>query len=791
MLNIKQSIVAQRQIPEHIRENYPLFVEFIKSYYDFLQQTQGQNLEQIRDVDTTLDEFIDRFKSELAKNFPIHLASDKALILKHLREFYLSRGSEDSFKFLFNVLFNKEAELFYPSTQMLRASDGKWHQDVSIFVKPDDLANVPNIKDIVGKFIIIVNDKGKHIHTYIENVVEYSSTIYEVFIHRDYANEINIGAKVSTEDGKYSGTVQQCPSNVKIYKPGKGFKVGEIYALRTQLGRGCVIKVTKVDSDGGIKAIKVIQFGLDYKTKFYSYLSSKDVIGFEYVQPAQLNHPYNPNEPHYNENSGGFMDHGWASKQTYFYYDSTISIQPELDPSRASDRYFADPAYVGEVVEQFYADTSVNPIDEDLAIIEVNLGAVAKYPGYYLSADGFISDQIYIQDGNYYQAFSYVIKVEEELRRYANIIKALIHPAGMKVFSEYKIFNILKVSAVSRKISRVFQLPTKDNMPSVTTPTDRGFSYNNYTTEFYVDQPIDIPSVIINAGYITYPSPISGIEYPGSSGVIESRPGQTAKHSGKSINTYQNVSDFKYALLERQLTDAITERFTQIESSDPDYTIIRNYNETYSNILSKPIVDTINTYIETFVKAYSKDIADNVLLSEMRSSAIETIKNDVILFVDSYTNLTSKPVEDLISNIVDENVRIMTKAFTESITGIEDVNRLIEKGTFADTFNVNDIISNNLEKIIEDSIALSDYIQFIRALLFDDLISLAEDYSSSLTKVSVDTQTISDDSSLRSLENAKADSINIDTNGRIILNSYGQEMYFALLEDYQPSLAIT
>lgn len=770
MSKLKQSIVAQRQIPEHIRESYPLFVEFIKAYYDFLQQTQAQNLEQIRDVDTTLDEFIDRFKSELAKNFPIHLASDKAKILKHLKEFYLSRGSADSFKFLFNVLFSKDAELFYPSTQILRASDGKWHQDVSIFVTPTDLNNKPAIKDLIGKFIVITNDKGKLIRSYVENAVQYSDTIYELFIQRDYLNEINVGAIVERDDNSFTGTVLQCPSKVKVYKSGKGFKVGGIYALKTQLGRGCVIKITKVDSEGGIKNIKVIRFGLDYKTKFYSYLSSKDVVAWEYVHPAQINHPYNPNEPHYTENSGGSMDYGWATKQTYFYYDSNIPVQPELDPARASDRFFADPAYVGEVVQQFYSDDSKNPLDEDLAIIEIELGAVAKYPGYYMKADGFISDEIYIQDGDYYQAFSYVIKVEEELRKYSDIVKALVHPAGMKVFSEYRIFNVLEVAAITRKITRILNLPHKSSSPSVATPTQRGFSYNNYITELYTNQDITLPSTLINGGYITYPDPIQNLEYPGSSGIIDARPGKAAKHSGKVISDSVLLTETRNFIIEKLLEDYITDRFNQVVSSDPSYKITRNFDEVINKELSKNVTDSINQYIETVVRDFSKNLTENINLPETISKEIDTIKTDIQFILDSYSLLVSKPITEVINDIIDSNVKLITKGFFEnvitteykyvdyakdlvdSVTLLETQMKEYSKTLTAETISVSESYKPEFIKNLNEVITNLERIESISNKSISEVVLSVENLSKDISKPLVDSFSLGETDSLESIK---------------------------------------
>jgi hypothetical protein len=79
-------------------------------------------------------------------------------------------------------------------------------------------------------------------------------------------------------------------------------------------------------------------------------------------------------------------------------------------------------------------------------VIKFNIGAVAKYPGYFSNNDGFISDAIYIQDSRYYQSYSYVIKIDEQLEAYKNIVKKYIHPAGFALFGEYVIENQLTLS---------------------------------------------------------------------------------------------------------------------------------------------------------------------------------------------------------------------------------------------------------------------------------------------------------------------------------------------------------
>lgn len=705
---LKQAIAVQRQIPEHIRTNYPVFVEFVKMYYDFLQQSQSQQLESIRDIDSTLDEFIDKFKDELSKSFPLEMATDKRFILKHLREFYLSRGSESSYNFLFRVLFGKEADLFYPSTQMLRVSDGKWKQDVSIFLTSDDPTY--DLNNIDGQYIYITSAEGKKIRTFVENVTLYNDTIYEVFIQRSKSDDVSIGATVSYTDAErvvHTATILPCPTKVKIYKGGSGFKVGQLYALKTQLGRGCVIKITKVDTGGVIKNIQIVRFGLDYKTKFWSYLSNSELGAYEYVHPAQLNHPYNANEPHYNERSGGFTDFGWASKQEYFYYDRNIPVGNE---SFASHRFFADPDYVGNIQQQFYADDQKNPIDDSVAILEVELGAVAHYPGYYMKADGFISDEIYIQDGKYYQAFSYVVRVEEELRKYADIVKALVHPSGTKLYAEYSIFNSISLTATTPKLFDVLYLPLDDHSPSQATIDDRGYSYNAYTTS--VDD----------------------------SGIATTTPADGAS----KIYAKQGKASLLYEKITRDFVQGIADNVNYKEVIKDIAETIEN-TEVISKSVAKSMSEVLSEYLETQVKAVTKSVEEQIILQEVSTKLFQTIKQDIQLLGESSSRTLEKITTDTISSIVDANVNELIKNFVESLSQVDTYTPTFYKNP-SDISIVADILSNNITKSTSDDISsIIDIIEIMRYKLFEDTISdVVDSYINEAVKNASDSQSLAD-----------------------------------------------
>ena len=199
-MRVNTSSLIPNQVPEFVRADYPTFVAFVEAYYEYLDN-QGVDLKSVRDLDQTIDEFIQYFKKELAVNLPKNLHVDERFLLQHIKDQYLAKGSEGSFKLLFKLLYNKNVQVTYPGQQMLRASDGKWQQDVSIFV--DILIGTPDIID--GKLVDVVKpnrtfkiliDRRQYVEVEIERVVQLSNTTFEFFIDRKYFGDIEVGDQI-------------------------------------------------------------------------------------------------------------------------------------------------------------------------------------------------------------------------------------------------------------------------------------------------------------------------------------------------------------------------------------------------------------------------------------------------------------------------------------------------------------------------------------------------------------------------------------------------------------------
>jgi hypothetical protein len=117
MADYKTSLLVNRQVPEFIREENPVFITFLEAYYEYLETKQGTQLndltkraKEIRnlsDVDDSIEEFEESFFNMYASLVPRDVAADKALLIKNVLPLYLSKGSENSFKLLFRLLFGK------------------------------------------------------------------------------------------------------------------------------------------------------------------------------------------------------------------------------------------------------------------------------------------------------------------------------------------------------------------------------------------------------------------------------------------------------------------------------------------------------------------------------------------------------------------------------------------------------------------------------------------------------------------------------------------------------------
>jgi hypothetical protein len=546
MARVKNSTVVARQLPEHIREDYPTFVAFVEAYYEYLQ-AQGVDFSTIRDIDKTLEQFVDQFRKELGYNLP-NIVQDERFLLQRIKDQYLAKGSEGSYKLLFRLLYGKDVDIFYPGQQMLRASDGRWNQEISVFAKvdfgnPDDV--VGKLVDIqtAGRILRVLVDKKQDLIGEVDRIVLIDPTqqIYEFFLDKRFFGNINPSDKIRYLD-QFQATILPATSRLTVVQPGKNFRVGQVFELRSGTGTGALMKVTAVTDNGGIKYAEFIKFGIGYTANFaISVLANNSVTarGINVTSSSTLvqNNTYFSTAPGTISASSSSVtvtgsgtsfgtvgnpkdgDELWTTDSTplligvvksienttsltlaglasdyesdtaisgsytgsyTFRNDDTVGTlyapggtQASTFVSNLGDQtlgfdeqgyvnavdyvtsQYIDGTYAGSLLREFSLNfRNAQTAADEPAIISINLGALARYPGFFETNNGFLDDSIFIQDSRYYQAFSYVIKIDERLDSYKSAVKTMLHPAGMALFGEFNITNTYNLSLALESLVR-------------------------------------------------------------------------------------------------------------------------------------------------------------------------------------------------------------------------------------------------------------------------------------------------------------------------------------------------
>lgn len=426
----KLSKLVASQLPEFVRSDYTTFKTFLEAYYQFLEQDQNaqellQNSRSYNDIDTTVDSFIEYFLKQYADNIPRELLGDKKLLIKKINDIYTAKGSSTGYKLLFQLLYGKQVDVFFPSTLVLKASSGKWVQKTSIFVEvlygdiSDITERVCTLVSPTKQINIKILDKRQTLIVSNGQTLTTTSNVFELFYDNTSPPPVEPGDYITYQG--FRARVLSIPNKVTIQQGGAGFKVGDIITVDVLEGRGIQLKVTETTS-GAISGLSFLTYGVRYPSVFsfnYSLTDSAELNFFEFFSGSIT----------LREKVGDISDSGTINLSTY-----------TLDAF--------DAAYCGELLSSFSYSPAVTATtsSNSIAILQFSsTGAKTNYPGYYSTTDGFLSDEYSLQDRDYYQPFAYVLRIDEQLKNYKRVVNQIMHPAGTKLHGDYRITNNINV----------------------------------------------------------------------------------------------------------------------------------------------------------------------------------------------------------------------------------------------------------------------------------------------------------------------------------------------------------
>lgn len=438
----KISLLVASQFPQFIQNDYTTFIEFVEAYYRFLEQDQGaleivQNAKSYSDIDSTTEAFVSYFLTNYTKNIPYSVLADKRMFVKKVKDLYESKGSELSFKLLFRLLYDVNVDVTYPYDNVLRASDGEWVQKNTVRVKLLD----GSYDDVVDRYLVLIKDGI----TYKTSILskKYLAADHQEFVLKNSElapYEVGDGVTVSSKDGVLLyGQISGTTIGASILIPGKNFRVAQIINVNIAGAVNSQIQVISVDAEGGITGLKILSFGYNFNVPVTVNLSPSGRVS--------------RSDETFNSTTVGFRD--VISIQSSAAYLTDPARYFDTDYVQGTDLYGVLTPITSTSFSTVPGGNVTGNIDTDLAQIVLQIGAIARYPGKYVSSRGFISDDVNrLPDGILYQPFAYQTESSLDYTYFYDVVSQLIHPAGQRLFNSRVLSATLNTAANVNVISR-------------------------------------------------------------------------------------------------------------------------------------------------------------------------------------------------------------------------------------------------------------------------------------------------------------------------------------------------
>ena len=411
MDRIKLKNFVKSQLPEFVRNDHQAFVYFLEAFYEWLESNPekvrvSSQMKDFFDVDETLEVFVDDFKKTYVNSFPINLVINTETgerlntrtLIKNIRNFYKAKGTPSTYRFLFKILFDSDIEIYYPKNFIFKLSDGVWNAEKKMYISPRfSFLDERSDSSTINGKVVC-----QRLNSLVENPVIGTAKVVSsnTFIKNGiYVTELDL-------DEIY-GTFSE---NELLFDFDTSEVIGKVFPV--------------------LRDISVTNRGKGYKKNQsinFVELSNSLRIPKAIIQRVS---------PDIGENGSGVLE--------IFIRDPGLGIT------------------AGSI-----AISSEEPIDQGGATggtgFEANLifGSIFEKRESYIGSRGIINSSMVLQDNRKYQDYSYVIKSDVTISRFRNIVRELIHPAGMEMFSEALISRCFSgdlnafVNIPSRKTKRI------------------------------------------------------------------------------------------------------------------------------------------------------------------------------------------------------------------------------------------------------------------------------------------------------------------------------------------------
>lgn len=247
------SPLLQSHFPSFYLEEGPRFIDFVKQYYIWLESAQGtlnasRSLFDYRDVDKTAPEFVQYFDHKYLGGVPLLTQSNTQFLVKHASEIYQSKGTERGIKLVIQGLFNESADVYFPGTDVFKASHGTWYKPQYLELNVTDRA-----KQYVGREIL-GNISGAK--AFVESLVRrrFNGKYVEMAYLSNLRGNFETGECITTvTDQSLDGAPKVVGSltTLTVVSGGAEFSVGDIFNITSSYGKQGKGRVTSISEQTG------------------------------------------------------------------------------------------------------------------------------------------------------------------------------------------------------------------------------------------------------------------------------------------------------------------------------------------------------------------------------------------------------------------------------------------------------------------------------------------------------------------------------------------------------------
>lgn len=448
-MNKDASLLIQQQVPEFVVNSSPQFIEFMKAYYDFMNE-YTQDVESFRDVYDTSDQLLKLLRNEFASRFPGARINDRQLI-RVVREIYKTKGTISALELLFRIFFDTSIIVYEPGRQLLRASDSKWERLQSMTFRTkfgalpldDSITIKPSGSNITSLFVdtVKIDQVGPAIY---KVYFRYKNTVYPEPIEFDYYSGSTL---------VWKGVLVKDVAGFTVLDGGSSWSLGEVIRF-PGTEKDSILTVDQISSTGAIQNVNTVEFG-----GFHS--ENQQFIVSPFIKPVNATFDIISTIVGFDPGSGTYIYDHQISLDDYVPsigesvtgYSDALTELSYVAPDYVGAGYLAEVVLsvkftqaTNDVLSQLQSVVTIEEWLDSRAVIVCNYDYVTSYKGKYLAEDGQLSNpSIRLQDSYFYQVFSYVIQSTIPVSEYQSIL-ASIHPAGFKNFGELLQSSLIDVS---------------------------------------------------------------------------------------------------------------------------------------------------------------------------------------------------------------------------------------------------------------------------------------------------------------------------------------------------------